>query len=31
VREVKLGACDAQRCAIEHGVTEGESVLEGEP
>lgn len=31
VREVKLGACDAQRCAIEHGVTEGESVLESEP
>jgi multidrug resistance efflux pump len=31
LREVTLGACDAQRCAIERGVTEGESVQESEP
>jgi multidrug resistance efflux pump len=31
LRDVKLGACDAQRCAIERGVTEGESVQESEP
>jgi multidrug resistance efflux pump len=29
--EVTLGACDAQRCAIERGLAEGVSVLEGEP
>lgn len=31
LRAVTLGACDAQRCAIERGVTEGESVQESEP
>lgn len=31
VREVTLGPCDAQRCAIERGVAEGELVREGEP
>ena len=29
--EVALGACDAQRCAIERGLAEGAAVLEGEP
>jgi multidrug resistance efflux pump len=31
LQEVALGACDAQRCAIERGLAEGASVLEGEP
>jgi multidrug resistance efflux pump len=31
LREVTLGACDAQRCAIERGVAEGEAVMEGAP
>lgn len=31
LREVTLGACDAQRCAIERGVTEGETVAAGAP
>jgi hypothetical protein len=30
VREVTLGPCDAQRCAIERGVAEGALVREGE-
>jgi multidrug efflux pump subunit AcrA (membrane-fusion protein) len=30
-REVTLGACDAQRCAIDKGVTEGETVRLGAP
>ena len=30
-RAVTLGACDAQRCAIERGLAEGEAVLESEP
>jgi hypothetical protein len=30
-REVTLGACDAQRCAIERGLAEGDEVREDEP
>jgi hypothetical protein len=29
LREVKLGACDAQACAVESGVAEGEGVVIG--
>jgi len=31
LREVTLGPCDAQRCAIERGVTEGDAVVESGP
>jgi multidrug efflux pump subunit AcrA (membrane-fusion protein) len=31
LREIKLAGCDAQRCAIDSGVTEGDVVLEGGP
>jgi multidrug efflux pump subunit AcrA (membrane-fusion protein) len=30
LRDVKLGACDAQRCVIETGISDGEIVLEGQ-
>jgi HlyD family secretion protein len=31
LREVAIAGCDAQRCAIESGASEGDTVWEGEP